>query len=121
MAGGRGLLRLALLWLLLACLGAALAGNPLGWMRADELPPEARATLSLIQRGGPFPYVKDGAVFGNYERVLPSRARGYYREYTVPTPGVRHRGGRRIVAGAVGEYYYSADHYRTFNRIVERK
>lgn len=94
---------------------------------AAELPPEARATLALIHRGGPFPYPRDGVVFGNYEKRLPPRPRGYYHEYTVPTPGVRSRGARRIVAGEGAlrdvrrsrEYYYSGDHYRSFSRIVE--
>ncbi len=82
------------------------------------LPAEARETLALVKRGGPFPYRKDGATFGNFERRLPVRERGHYREYTVPTPGARDRGARRIVAGG-GEYYYTADHYRTFQRIRE--
>lgn len=85
----------------------------------SELPPEARETVFLIRRGGPFPYERDGAVFGNFERALPIRERGYYREYTVATPGVRHRGGRRIVAGRGGDFYYTDDHYRTFKRIRE--
>ena len=84
-----------------------------------ELPREARQTLAAIKRGGPFAFERDGVVFGNYERRLPPRERGYYREYTVPTPGERHRGARRIVAGAHAEYYYSDDHYRTFRRIRE--
>ena len=84
-----------------------------------ELPREARQTLEAIKRGGPFAFERDGVVFGNYERRLPPRNRGYYREYTVPTPGERHRGARRIVAGAHAEYYYSDDHYRTFRRIRE--
>ena len=84
-----------------------------------ELPPEARTTLQLIKSNGPFPYPKDGTVFGNYERILPLQARGYYHEYTVKTPGVRHRGARRIVCGIVPECYYSADHYRSFYRIEE--
>jgi ribonuclease T1 len=84
-----------------------------------ELPPEARATLALIRQRGPFPYQRDGVVFGNFERRLPIRERGYYREYTVPTPGLSHRGARRIVAGRQGELYYTADHYRSFRRIVE--
>lgn len=85
----------------------------------SSLPPEARKTDQLIHFGGPFPYPRDGVVFGNYERRLPSRDRGYYREYTVPTPGEKHRGARRIVAGAHAEYYYSDDHYRSFKRIRE--
>ena len=84
-----------------------------------ELPAEARRTLQLIRDGGPFPYARDGVVFGNFERRLPLRERGYYREYTVPTPGLRHRGARRIVAGRAGELYYTEDHYRTFRRIRE--
>jgi ribonuclease T1 len=83
-----------------------------------ELPKEARETLALVKRGGPFPYRKDGSTFGNFEQRLPARARGYYREYTVPTPGARDRGARRIVAGG-GEYYYTDDHYRSFRRIRE--
>lgn len=92
-----------------------------------ELPPQVAATLVLIKSGGPFPYRKDGAVFGNFEKHLPLQARGYYHEYTVPTPGTRGRGARRIVAGegaqrdvrSSGEYYYSADHYDSFRRIRE--
>jgi ribonuclease T1 len=84
-----------------------------------DLPKEARATVGLIKKGGPFPYQRDGSVFGNFERRLPLKERGYYREYTVPTPGSRDRGARRIVAGRNGEYYYTGDHYRTFHRIRE--
>lgn len=83
-----------------------------------QLPAEARETLALVKRGGPFAYKKDGSTFGNFEKRLPVRARGYYREYTVPTPGARDRGARRIVAGG-GEYYYTDDHYRSFRRIRE--
>ena len=83
-----------------------------------ELPTEARSTLQLIKRGGPFLYRKDGAEFANRERRLPPRARGYYHEYTVPTPGEPNRGARRIIAGGGGERYYTADHYRSFRRIV---
>jgi ribonuclease T1 len=90
-----------------------------GEIRASELPREARATLALIRKGGPFPYARDGVVFGNREAILPKRKRGYYREYTVKTPGERTRGARRIVAGAPGEYYYTEDHYNHFSRIVE--
>lgn len=86
---------------------------------ASELPREARETLKLIKHGGPFPYERDGAVFGNFEKRLPSQARGYYREYTVPTPGLKHRGTRRVVAGRDGELYYTDDHYRSFRRIRE--
>ena len=81
------------------------------------LPREARDALQAIKRGGPFDSPRDGATFGNYERLLPARGRGYYREYTVPTPGARNRGARRIITGADGEYYYTDDHYRSFKRI----
>ena len=90
-----------------------------GAVDVKALPPEARETLALIRTGGPFPYARDGAVFSNREGHLPRRERGYYHEYTVPTPGRRDRGGRRIVAGRDGEFYYSDDHYRSFRRIIE--
>lgn len=83
-----------------------------------SLPEEAKQTVALIKSNGPFPYQQDGAVFGNREGQLPKRARGYYREYTVKTPGARDRGARRIVAGRGGELYYSEDHYRSFRRVV---
>jgi ribonuclease T1 len=88
-------------------------------IRGAQLPPQARETLHLIRAGGPFPYAKDGVVFGNYERLLPRKPRGYYHEYTVPTPGAHDRGARRIIAGQGGELYYTDDHYRTFKRILE--
>jgi ribonuclease T1 len=92
--------------------------------RASALPAEARHTLALIKAGGPFPYPKDGSVFGNREGLLPKRARGYYREYTVKTPGAKDRGARRIVGGrcterGCSEYFYTDDHYRSFRRIIE--
>lgn len=83
-----------------------------------DLPPEAREVLKLIEKGGPFPFDRDGIVFGNFEKRLPIKERGYYREFTVVTPGVRHRGARRIVTGQGGEKYYSDDHYKTFKRVV---
>jgi ribonuclease T1 len=84
----------------------------------NRLPAEAQQTIVLIQKGGPFPYPqKDGTVFGNFERRLPKAARGYYREYTVPTPGVRHRGARRIVTGGRQDYYYTGDHYKSFSLV----
>ena len=86
---------------------------------AGELPPEARETISLIRKGGPFPFPRDGVVFGNFEERLPAKARGYYREYTVRTPGAKDRGARRIVAGRDGELYYTDDHYNSFRRITE--
>ena len=106
-----------------AAAAAAPGGKPrdAGVVAVEELPREARRTLDLIRRGGPFPYARDGIVFGNYERRLPGRERGYYREYTVRTPGARDRGARRIVAGRGGELYYTEDHYRTFRRIVCRE
>ncbi|MFF8377702.1 ribonuclease domain-containing protein [Streptomyces sp. NPDC015661] len=87
-------------------------------VRISQLPPEARQTLALIARGGPFPYAKDGTVFSNFERVLPREERGYYHEYTVKTPGERDRGARRIVTGRGGETYYTDDHYETFREVV---
>jgi len=91
---------------------------------AKDLPPEARHTLELIRSGGPFPHRQDGAVFGNREHRLPAQARGYYREYTVPTPGARDRGARRVIAGGQdsrnpAESWYTEDHYRSFRRIRE--
>lgn len=86
---------------------------------ASNLPSEARLTLTLIRQGGPFPFPRDGIVFGNFEKRLPLRSRGYYREYTVRTPGRHDRGPRRIIAGQTGDYYYTEDHYRTFRLIVE--
>jgi ribonuclease T1 len=85
----------------------------------EELPPEALETLALIARGGPFPFSKDGTTFQNREQILPRKRGGYYREYTVITPGEDDRGARRIVAGAEGELYYTDDHYESFSRIVE--
>ncbi|WP_243708001.1 ribonuclease domain-containing protein [Luteimonas arsenica] len=86
------------------------------------LPPEAHATLALIDRGGPFPHRQDGSVFQNRERLLPQRPRGHYREYTVDTPGLGHRGARRIVTGGdpPAEWYYTADHYRSFREFQRR-
>ena len=104
------LVALALLWLTGAW------GAEVG---VRELPPEARATLALIKAGGPFPYTQDGRVFSNRENLLPLQERGYYREYTVSTPGARDRGARRIVAGSRGDYYYTDDHYRSFKQILE--
>ena len=97
---------------------ATVLGSP-AEVSAGDLPPEARETLALIQAGGPFPYRQDGRTFGNRERLLPLRERGYYREYTVRTPGARDRGARRIVAGRGGEYYYTEDHYRSSRKIRE--
>lgn len=84
-----------------------------------DLPKEGRDTLVVIKQGGPFLYKRDGVVFGNFERRLPEKERGYYREYTVPTPGSRDRGARRIIVGRGSEYYYTDDHYQTFHHIRE--
>jgi ribonuclease T1 len=75
--------------------------------------------LALIRAGGPYQYSQDDQTFGNFERILPRRDRGYYREYTVPTPGERDRGARRIVAGEGGDKYYTDDHYESFKFIAE--
>jgi ribonuclease T1 len=90
-----------------------------GEVEKKQLPQEAIVTVTLIRKGGPFPYERDGAVFSNRERVLPARERGWYREFTVKTPGERTRGARRIVAGRDGTLYYTDDHYRSFKRILE--
>jgi ribonuclease T1 len=89
-----------------------------------DLPAGARQTHQLILRGGPFPYPKDGVAFGNRERQLPAQPRGYYREYTVKTPGSRDRGARRIVCGGrqatqPDTCFYTANHYASFSRIVQ--
>jgi ribonuclease T1 len=89
-----------------------------------QLPAQGQRVLTLIYQGGPFKHDKDGTVFGNRERLLPLHPRGYYREYTVRTPGVSHRGARRIVCGgkqvtAPDACYYTEDHYASFRRIVQ--
>lgn len=88
-----------------------------------DLPPQAQATERLVRSGGPFPHEKDGIVFGNRERLLPRQARGYYREYTVPTPGARDRGARRLVCGGrqprnPDACFYTDDHYASFRRVL---
>ncbi|MDZ7937470.1 MAG: ribonuclease domain-containing protein [Rhodoferax sp.] len=86
------------------------------------LPPQAQTTYRLVLQGGPFPYAKDGVIFSNRERLLPLQTRGYYREYTVKTPGSADRGARRIVCGGLATVplacYYTADHYASFRKIV---
>ena len=94
----------------------ALSGLPT--IRVDRLPVQARDTLDLIQHGGPFPHRQDGAVFQNRERLLPGKPNGYYREYTVETPGSADRGARRIIAGDKGELFYTDDHYGSFRQVV---
>lgn len=84
-----------------------------------QLPKQAQQTIVLIKQGGPFPYERDGITFQNRERLLPNKPRGYYREYTVITPGSRDRGARRIIAGDKGEFYYTDDHYESFVRVYE--
>ncbi|MFM2066306.1 MAG: hypothetical protein RLZZ584_1215 [Pseudomonadota bacterium] len=105
----------------------AVVSGHVAWAAEDvalgALPAEARRTHELILTGGPFPFSKDGVIFGNRERLLPSQARGYYREYTVVTPGSRDRGARRIVCGgrkpvAPDVCYYTQDHYASFRRIA---
>ncbi len=101
----------------------AVSEHGLASLPASALPQEAQHTLRLIRSGGPFPYSKDGIVFGNREALLPGKSRGYYREYTVPTPAARDRGARRIVCGgmqpkAPEACYYSADHYASFRSIA---
>lgn len=120
----RPLLRFLFAFALAACLGSAAAREAANEIILAALPPEARQTLQRIKAGGPFPYPrKDGSTFNNFEKRLPLKPRGHYREYTVPTPGARSRGARRIVAGSPpatsGEYYYTDDHYRSFRRIRE--
>jgi ribonuclease T1 len=90
----------------------------------SALPVQAQETHRLVHTGGPFPYSKDGTVFGNRERLLPRKARGFYREYTVKTPGARNRGARRLVCGgspptAPEVCYYTGDHYASFREIVQ--
>jgi ribonuclease T1 len=94
----------------------ATSGLPV--VRLSDLPPEAERTVELIEAGGPFPEPEhDGGTFGNREELLPDRPMGYYREFTVPSPGLDHRGARRIVAGEDDELYWTADHYSSFARI----
>ena len=105
-------------------LQAKTAAGELPSVALAALPREAQATAQLIRRGGPFPYAKDGTVFGNRERALPARARGHYREYTVQTPGARNRGARRIVCGGRQPTepelcFYTDDHYASFARIAQ--
>ena len=102
---------------------AAVAGtgtprSNLSTMSVTALPVQARDTLALIDRGGPFPYKQDNTIFSNTERVLPLRPPGYYREYTVPTPGSPDRGTRRLVVGTGGDVFYTDDHYATFRQVL---
>lgn len=87
-------------------------------VRPAQLPKEAQQTLALVDKGGPYPYDRDGIEFQNREKILPKKAAGYYREYTVVTPGSSDRGERRIIAGTGGERYYTADHFESFVRVL---
>ena len=111
---------LGLLCLLVPLTGCSSTGTQPagGTVKVSQLPAEARQILRLIDEGGPFPYAKDGAVFGNFEGLLPEQRRGYYHEYTVSTPGSRDRGARRIVTGQGGEIYYTDDHYNSFRAVL---
>ena len=100
------------------CSSTATSGTDVSSVKLSQLPAEARQTVALIDKGGPFPYAKDGVVFGNYEKLLPQQKRGYYHEYTVRTPGSRDRGARRIVTGQDGEIYYTDDHYKSFRTVL---
>ena len=127
---GSVLRKLALALVVASCgvsgpgLEAKPAGAELAVVQLSSLPAEAQATARLIRSGGPFPYAKDGTVFGNRERLLPPQPRGTYREYTVKTPGARNRGARRIVCAGDRPAepvacYYTADHYASFARIAQ--
>ena len=116
------------LFLVLSFLSAIASGKQAERIATDpisatSLPREAQQALSQVRRGLPYPYAKDGVVFGNYERLLPRQPRGYYREFTVRTPGIRSRGAQRLVVGGEPatsrEIYYTADHYASFVRVRE--
>lgn len=114
---------IALSWALLAGVAQAKGGQIEATVALQALPVEAQTTHRLVLAGGPFPYGKDGSTFGNRERHLPAKARGFYREYTVKTPGARNRGARRLVCGGVPPTrpeacYYTDDHYASFKRVV---
>jgi ribonuclease T1 len=115
-------------WIVLLCVvvqlsaplfGAQTSSRGVGTVYLDQLPREARQTLAVIKKGGPYPYKKDGTVFGNFEHRLPSHERGYYREFTVPSPGSRDRGARRIILGKAGELYFTDNHYESFRLVRE--
>lgn len=103
---------------------SVLPGSAVASVAYTGLPPQGQEVMEQIRQGGPFQYEKDGTVFGNRERLLPGQRRGYYREYTVPTPGLRHRGAKRIVCGgqqprSPDACYYTEDHYSSFRLIVQ--
>ncbi len=135
-SSGGGLRRAMRKWGVAVAVASGLAAGAAVHARAPEapasvlpvavatLPHEAQVTHQRILSGGPFPYDKDGIVFGNRERRLPPRARGHYREYTVKTPGVGNRGARRIVCGGSPPNrpeacYYTDDHYASFRRVAQ--
>ncbi|WP_427385083.1 ribonuclease domain-containing protein [Janibacter sp. G56] len=99
--------------------GGSTPDSGLATVAESRLPDEAREVLALIRVGGPYRYDRDGVTFRNRERILPAQQRGYYKEYTVPTPGESDRGARRIVGGADGDRYYTDDHYDSFRQIEE--
>ena len=112
-----------------ACTGLVHAKGPVPGPSSDtvalaQLPVQGQDMMKLIYAGGPFKFDKDGVVFGNRERILPAKNRGFYREYTVKTPGERTRGARRIVCGglqpaAPEACYYTDDHYASFRKIAQ--
>lgn len=97
--------------------GSATPNDGMPTVASADLPPEAHHTIDLIDHGGPYPYRQDDGVFQNREGLLPPEPRGYYREYTVVTPGSPDRGARRIIAARDGTLYYTDDHYQSFRRI----
>lgn len=117
-----GFIKVALACFLLVAMCFNLAFGLSNDIALQELPKQGRETYQLIHQGGPFAFDKDGVVFGNRERLLPGAKRGYYREYTVKTPGSKNRGARRIVCGGAASKpdacYYSDDHYASFRKIV---
>jgi ribonuclease T1 len=126
--GHRPPLQKYVVWILLFCtfvlstaplLQAQRRQPNIATVSAADLPKEARQTIALIKKGGPYPYKKDGVTFGNFEKLLPLHERGYYREFTVPTPSSRDRGARRIISGRAGELYYTDNHYQSFRRVLE--
>ena len=98
--------------------GASTPVSGLPTVKAQDLPKEAITVLELIDKGGPFAYKQDGQTFRNAENLLPKQATGYYREYTVRTPGSADRGTRRLVVGRDGDIYYTADHYESFRQVL---
>ena len=98
--------------------GSTIRAPRLRTVALSALPRPAQETWKLVERGGPFPYDRDGVTFENREGLLPSQKRGYYREYTVPTPGEEDRGARRLVVGTAGDVFYTDDHYDSFAQVV---